>query len=333
MPRRFLPTPRANEFLADKGRRPFDEVVKHLLRNPGVARGVLAQFPGLEAMPIEVEWLPGEYRPRQRTWETDLVGFIDPSTILHIEQQTDAYDDMNIRMMEYAALLATAHELRYKIYQIYLYTGDRPIPDRGAVELIKNGRGSIYNGYYFVDAGKCNAQSMIEHPLYEVAIFGLLAREIPDTVGLAERLVERAQTEFKGEHTVEALVACMCVAALRRRTGLIRKAMPMILRSEMERDPYFHGLFEEKWQDGWRGGRQDGRHEAFREACAAVLAGARFEVPSDFLGYVQQSIPEEQAHRLLAVVARASSLLEALEMAGIPWTGNNANLPVSGVTG
>ncbi|MDX8465716.1 hypothetical protein RFM26_08475 [Mesorhizobium sp. VK23B] len=262
------------DFLWDHGRRPFDEVVKATLKRNGILRELVSYIEGGPRLPEDIVWLDGQIRPRQRTWNTDLVGFIDDDTLLHVEQQTNSAENMDIRMMEYGCLLATNFDLQYNVYPIYYYTGDSPISGRDSFAKITNNRWSIYNSYYYIDAGAYDAWTMFDSSRFEAASLGLLAREIPNETRLLRELVERAQSEFKDGSLITALVDCMSIASLRKRANAFRDAIPMILQEEMDRDPYFKALFD------------DARITEVKKFLQRAIDKARFVIPDQALRHL-----------------------------------------------
>lgn len=148
------------DFLNDVGRRPWDELFKRSLRRTGVCAGILTEVLGCEFdffIPNEIDWLDGHLSPRQRTWTTDLIGRIDSENIIHIEQQTANHGDMDIRMVEYGALIASNDRMVRNINQIYFSTDDGPVRNRAHLRVVDNKRRSIRSKYltaYPVSSGR-----------------------------------------------------------------------------------------------------------------------------------------------------------------------------------
>ena len=118
--------------------------------------------------------LKGADPEQKRTWNTDLIGYLDDLNIIHIEQQTSGHSDMNIRMLEYGSLISSRDGLIRYINQIYLSTDNTPVPNLLSIQPIKNLRRSIGSKFLFVDAGAWDAWAYFEHLDFDVALFGFL---------------------------------------------------------------------------------------------------------------------------------------------------------------
>lgn len=298
------------DFLHDRGRRPFDEIFKRSVREPGVAQELLANvipMPWSGIVPEEVVWLDGQLQPRQRTWNTDTIGLLGDGSILHIEQETSNHDDMDLRMMEYASLLAVSHSLRRPIRQVYICTGDHRPFEYQSGRNISTRCHAVENHFTFFHAGDFNAWAMLENPLFTVAALGLLATEIEEFPAFVNSLIDRACREYNGDRLVNQLVSCVFMASLRRRSEYVIEEIPPLVLDEVFKDPYLLEIFDAQ-------GR--GRALAFLNR---MISKAFIEIPNDFIIWLARH-PDIEFIEDVAGTLQAALDFEDLTMRnGIDW--------------
>jgi hypothetical protein len=298
------------DFLQDHGRRPFDEILKRSIREPGVCRDLLNQVIPVEwcdLVPERISWLDGQLQPRQRTWNTDLIGELQDGSIVHIEQETSNHDEMHLRMMEYGSLIAVHHGLGKQVRQIYLCTGDyRPFEyEQG--RFIINDRASIRNSFQFIYAGDFNAWGLLESPLFTVASLGLLSESIEDLPKFVDALIERAYREFSGSGLTNQLVSCVMMASLRRRAQMFVEALPMFAEDPIFQDPYFQEIFDT---------RERGRAIALLDR---TIAKSSIIIPNDFIIWLSRHPNIDLIEDVAASLKRAAAFENILLENGINW--------------
>jgi hypothetical protein len=105
-------------------------------------------------------WADQTFHPRNRKYVVDLVGECEDGRLLHIEQETSPDSDLQVRMLEYAALIAIRHRLLRPITQIVFYTGDarRNWPGtskhRNGLLYEETSLGYLQHRYLVIDAGE-----------------------------------------------------------------------------------------------------------------------------------------------------------------------------------
>lgn len=297
-------------FLNDAGRRPVDELLRRALRRDGACRGVIRDIlkcPIDIAIPEKIEWLDGHLQPRQRTWNTDLIGYLDHANIIHIEQQTSNHGDMDIRMLEYGALIASNDKLQRNINQIYYSTDDRPVAGRSNLQRVDNQRRSIGNRYLFVDAGGGNAWAYFDHENFDVALFGFLVRQIDDFTRFADHMVRRALSDYDGQELIDRLVDCVGMGALRRRGRLVQEHIPMHLKESIDDDPYMAEMQNKK------------QRQSLRTVLDVALEKVDFMPPNGFISWLIQEGDERVISNVVFAMGRADSFEALLATSGVEW--------------
>lgn len=243
--------------------RPFDAAIKETLKEPGVLSKLWKMYgeaevrlafgsdsAGYQLPEASMTWSDQEFRSKQVTWRADLIARVGPSTILHVEQQTEHKTvDLSRRLMIYAAQIASYYDFKRKIIQIYYYTGDRRLNfERRRVNnsaLIRNDRAAISNQFLAIDAGLHDANEMLKSGDFNFAVLGLLSMNIGDPRSYIQKLVRLAQDTFSGFERHHKLVHCMAIAFLRGRAELVWNAVSTVERNNMLRDPFWENLVNE----------------------------------------------------------------------------------------
>ncbi|GAA0771544.1 hypothetical protein GCM10009077_02920 [Roseibium denhamense] len=231
--------------------------------------------------PKVIGWLDGELRPRREYYLTDILAELEGGNLLHIEPQTANLKNMDARMLEYGALALAAHGTNRKIIQIVYYTGDEPLPEKRYVE--KKSYGCIGHRYYVVDAGAGNSEEFLAHENFRAACLGLLLREVPNFRQFSEKLIQRAIHELAPNDLAPALVSCVGMASIRRRSEIFMGEIPMEVQPEVRED----SLFRKVHDDGVKEGSEI---EKRRSILRLLKHQNRSEdLPSEIVEYVENS--------------------------------------------
>ncbi|MGR9289908.1 hypothetical protein ACU8OS_15770 [Rhizobium leguminosarum] len=239
-----------------KQTRPFDTELKELLKSPGVLARLWngwAEYrkinfgPGREdpdpiGVRTEIEFLGEEFRDKQVTFRTDLVGDIGKNRIVHVEQQTKHHELVMLRRMAtYASLISSFYKYRKDLLQIYYYTGD-PIARWSAVAepkaTVDNFNWSSANRFVFIDAGAHNAWAMLQSNHVEYAMLGLLSRDVPRLDDFVEKLLRLMANKYEpgSLESADKLVTCAMVASLRGREDIVMEKSSAKDRARLQRD-------------------------------------------------------------------------------------------------
>lgn len=298
------------DFLNDAARRPIDELIRRALRRPGVCRGVFVdvlECPFDTQISDKIQWMDGHLQPTQRTWNTDLIGYLDDLNIIHIEQQTSGHSDMNIRMLEYGSLISSRDGLIRYINQIYLSTDNTPVPNLLSIQPIKNLRRSIGSNFLFVDAGAWDAWAYFEHLDFDVALFGFLARNIDNERAFVEGMISRVLAEYQGQELIDRLVDCVCMGALRRRGKKVQEFIPMYLHEFIDDDPYMAEMQDKKYRQG------------LRILLDKAIAKARFVPPNEFIVWLSRHKNVEMVQDAALEIRSSATFEDVIATLGLEW--------------
>ncbi|MBX9457403.1 MAG: hypothetical protein KL863_16075 [Rhizobium sp.] len=299
-------------FLNDAARRPVDELIRRAFRRDGVCKGILKEVldcSGDLVIPDKIDWMDGHLQPRLRTWNTDLIGKLDDQNLIHIEQQTTGHSDMDIRMLEYGSLIAANDGLIRNVNQFYLSTDDRPIRGRINLDLVDNKKRSIRNRFIFIDAGEGDPWAFFQHRDFDVALFGLLSRDMDDERRFIRAIVQRALSDFDDQERdlIDRLVDCVGMGALRRRGRLVQEFIPMQLRELVDQDPYIAEMQDKK------------ERQFIRTLLDRAIAKSPFMPSNDFIAWLARHENVALVQDAALEIATAATFDDMIAALGIKW--------------